>query len=86
MRRNFPSLLALFGLSIAGLFCASCFAPTYTDCAFRCAAAAPLCPDEYECRADGYCHLHDSAIVCSFAADLASAQSTDAGTAGTADR
>jgi hypothetical protein len=42
---------------LAALSLSQCFAPTYADCAFRCGPQAPLCPDEYECRADGYCHL-----------------------------
>lgn len=84
MRRTFPSLVALFGLITAGLFCASCYAPTYGDCAFRCGSANPVCPDEYECRTDGYCHLHDSAIVCSFASDMSTAPTQDLSTADTA--
>jgi hypothetical protein len=50
----------------------SCFTPTYSDCAFRCATVAPLCPAEYECRSDGYCHLPDSTAQCAAvgAADL----------------
>lgn len=51
------------GVAAWGLL-GSCFAPTYSDCAFRCGTQAPLCPDEYECRADGYCHLHTSAVSC----------------------
>ena len=42
----------------------SCFTPTYSDCAFRCATVTPLCPAEYECRSDGYCHLPDSTVLC----------------------
>lgn len=42
----------------------SCFTPTYSDCAFRCATVAPLCPAEYECRSDGYCHLPSSTAQC----------------------
>jgi len=42
----------------------SCFAPTYSDCAFRCANTEPSCPTEYECQSDGYCHLPGSTAVC----------------------
>lgn len=42
----------------------SCFAPTYSDCAFRCASEEPKCPAEYACQADGYCHLPDSTAIC----------------------
>ncbi len=56
--------LALF-LMLAPLFLFSdCFAPTYSDCAFRCGPSDPLCPDEYECRGDGYCHLPSSVVTC----------------------
>ena len=48
----------------AGLWLSGCFAPTYADCAFRCGTEAPVCPAEYECRADGYCHLPAGSAVC----------------------
>lgn len=48
----------------AGCLVSACFAPTYSDCAFRCGPQIPLCPDEYECRSDGYCHLHASTAIC----------------------
>lgn len=41
-----------------------CFAPTYADCAFRCASTEPKCPAEYQCMSDGYCHLPDSTTLC----------------------
>lgn len=58
--RVFRLLLAATAATCFG----SCFTPTYSDCAFRCAAVAPLCPAEYECRSDGYCHLPDSTAQC----------------------
>jgi len=61
----------LFGL-VAGLGLSQCFAPTYADCAFRCGSQAPVCPEEYQCQADGYCHRPDSTAVCAIALDFAS--------------
>lgn len=60
IRTLLPFFLALLaGLSLR------CFAPTYSDCAFRCAPQAPQCPDEYECHADdGYCHLRGTDSAC----------------------
>lgn len=59
-RALLPLLLAL----LAGLL-VRCFAPTYSDCAFRCSPEAPQCPDEYECHAgDGYCHLRGTDSAC----------------------
>lgn len=71
----------LFGLSLilASTLSAACYAPTYVDCAFRCGSSMPACPDEYECRSDGYCHVHDSAITCSFATDMSAAQDLASG-------
>lgn len=59
-------LRLLLAASAATCF-GSCFTPTYSDCAFRCATIAPLCPAEYECRSDGYCHLPDSTAQCAAA-------------------
>ncbi|MFO0578786.1 MAG: hypothetical protein U1A78_32690 [Polyangia bacterium] len=58
------------GCVAAVLALAQCFAPTYSDCAFRCGPQAPLCPDEYECRSDGYCHLRESTASCPYTLDL----------------
>jgi hypothetical protein len=54
----------------AALFLSQCYVPTYSDCAFRCGTAAPMCPAQYECRRDGYCHLPDSVAICAFGRDL----------------
>ena len=72
----------------AGLLLSQCYNPTYSDCAFRCGTAAPMCPPQYACRSDGYCHLPDSAAVCAAGRDLGvgidlspdAASSADAGT------
>ena len=59
----------LLGLG-AGLFLHQCYVPTYADCAFRCGTAMPMCPEQYECRSDGYCHLPDSMATCRAAGEL----------------
>ena len=59
-----PVAAALVLSTWAGLWLCGCFAPTYTDCAFRCGTEAPVCPAEYECRSDGYCHLPAGSASC----------------------
>lgn len=70
MGRRLPTLTVWLLALLAGLGLSQCFAPTYSDCAFRCGAGTPSCPAEYECRPDGYCHLPASTAACA-AADLA---------------
>ncbi len=75
--------LALVGLLAvvvgSAALASSCFAPTYSDCAFRCASSEPKCPAEYVCQADGYCHLPDSTAICALPRppDLASGSPPD---------
>jgi len=47
-RLLFVTALALLG---------GCFSPDKPVCSYSCASTQPACPDDYECRADGYCHL-----------------------------
>ena len=55
---------------------AGCFAPENPPCTFRCdtlAANHQHCPESYECRLDGYCHLVGTVGSCPTASvDLAS--------------
>jgi hypothetical protein len=45
-------------LLAAALFLgAGCFNPDQPACSYACADSDPRCPYDYECRADGYCHL-----------------------------
>lgn len=60
------ALIACALLCVSSLLLADCYAPSYSDCAFRCAAKEPACPDEYECQKDGYCHLRGSTAACPF--------------------
>jgi len=47
-----------------------CFTPDLPACAYRCNATEPRCPDEYECRVDGYCHLKGNDEACPYTQDL----------------
>ncbi len=59
MRRR---LIALAALALA----AGCFNPDKPTCSYVCADVDPKCPDDYECRADGYCHLIGTTDSCLF--------------------
>jgi hypothetical protein len=64
-----------FGSALfAGLLLLSrCFSPDLPACAYICNADEPRCPDEYECRPDGYCHLRGSSEACPYTMDLSPA-------------
>lgn len=51
-------LFALLGLG-------ACFEPDEPLCAFQC-GDNNLCPDDYLCLPDGYCHLRGQAGDCKF--------------------
>ena len=52
---------------LAMLSLAACYSPNTPDCSFLCGPAGS-CPDQYECRADGYCHHNGSPdAACPFA-------------------
>jgi hypothetical protein len=67
MRSSLAGGLAGLALCLV-LPLAGCFEYDEPDCSFKCGTdtSAPLCPDDYECRSDGYCHLHDSTTVCPY--------------------
>lgn len=57
-----------------------CFAPTLPACSYQCAMDEPRCPDDYECRDDGLCHLKGNTQACNFdlsSPDLARASTGD---------
>lgn len=54
----------------AALSLARCFSPELPTCAYICNKTEPRCPDEYECRADCYCHLKGSTEACGFPQDM----------------
>ena len=65
-------LLALPPVSLGG-----CFDFDEPVCSFKCGGGT-TCPDDYECRSDGYCHKENTTDVCSFsdgalASDLSAA-------------
>ena len=53
-------------LVVAVLAFAGCFSPDKPTCSYACADVEPKCPDDYECRTDGYCHLKGSTTACFF--------------------
>ncbi len=56
-------LLAIAALALA---CAGCFNVDRPVCSYVCADVDPKCPEDYECRTDGYCHLVGSTAACAF--------------------
>ncbi len=71
-------LLALAALTLAS---AGCFNVDKPTCSYACAASAPQCPTDYECRADGYCHLVGTTDACLFS-DAAMPQDMSAAVGG----
>jgi hypothetical protein len=56
-------LLAIAALALA---CGGCFNPDKPTCSYACADTEPKCPQDYECRSDGYCHLTGTTEACAF--------------------
>jgi hypothetical protein len=56
----------LLSIAALALACAGCFSPDEPVCSYACAEVAPKCPDDYECRPDGYCHKIGSTASCAF--------------------
>jgi hypothetical protein len=56
---------------------ASCFAIDQPPCSFACGPGG-TCPDDYQCLADGYCHLHGAMVNCGYT-DAAVAATPDLG-------
>jgi len=56
----------LFAFLIGGVGVLSgCFAPDEPACAFAC-GSGEMCPDNYLCQADGYCHKKGSTVACNY--------------------
>jgi hypothetical protein len=51
---------------VAAATLAGCFSPDQPACAFRCGDSAPVCPDNYFCGTDNYCHLNGHNEACPF--------------------
>jgi hypothetical protein len=72
-RRRWMPLGLILGALGASLLFVRCFSPSLPACSYRCNTTEPRCPDEYECRTDGYCHLKGNGEQCSFSMDLSPA-------------
>ncbi|MDB4971483.1 MAG: hypothetical protein JWN44_7172 [Myxococcales bacterium] len=53
-------------LFVAALALPGCFSPDKPTCSYACADTSPKCPESYECRTDGYCHLTGTTTACLF--------------------
>jgi hypothetical protein len=72
--------LWLLALALGG-----CYSPSRPMCSYQCGTDG-LCPRDYVCFPDGYCHLEGTTGECNFPPlpDL-SGTTSDAGDAGTGD-
>ena len=59
-------LLAVATLAFAAASFSGCFNVDKPTCSFVCSDTTPKCPDDYECRTDGYCHLVGTTDACLF--------------------
>lgn len=57
--------LRRFALASLALGTGACFSPEQPPCSYACSAQT-LCPDNYVCLPDGYCHRKDYTGACSF--------------------
>jgi hypothetical protein len=63
-----PSRITLLFVVAAVLGLGGCFNYSEPICSFSCGtgADADLCPGNYECRSDGYCHKKGTTESCGF--------------------
>ncbi len=59
-------LLAVATLAFAAASFSGCFNVDKPTCSYACSDTTPACPDDYECRTDGYCHLVGTTDACLF--------------------
>jgi hypothetical protein len=59
-------LLAVATLAFASLAMGGCFNVDKPTCSYVCADVEPRCPEDYDCRSDGYCHLTGTTGACAF--------------------
>jgi hypothetical protein len=63
-----PRLVTLAAFALAAtLGVSGCFNVDKPTCSYVCSDTTPKCPDDYECRTDGYCHLTGTTAACTFA-------------------
>ena len=56
---------------------AGCFSPQQPGCAFSC-AGDQLCPENYFCAGDGFCHRNDGTGTCTLETPDAAAEASTA--------
>ena len=59
-------LLAAAALALVAAGFGGCFNPDKPTCSYACSDTDPKCPDDYECRSDGYCHLVGTTGACAY--------------------
>jgi hypothetical protein len=59
-------LLSVAALALAAASFSGCFNVDKPTCSYACSDTTPACPDDYECRTDGYCHLVGTTDACLF--------------------
>ena len=59
---------------VLALVLPACFSPVEPQCSFACGPNG-ACPEDYQCLADGYCHLHGDPGSCGYS-DLAASDPT----------
>ena len=59
-------LLAILALALSAASVSGCFDVDKPTCSYVCSDTDPKCPDDYECRSDGYCHLVGTTAQCLF--------------------
>jgi hypothetical protein len=75
-------VVAVAATAAAGAALPGCFSPRQPGCAFSCAADG-ICPADYTCGDDGFCHRDDGQGFCTLTPQNDAAQ--DAGDAGVDD-
>lgn len=68
--RSLGLALLVPGLVLALAPLPGCFQVDQPICSYKCGtgtgSAEPACPEDYECRSDGYCHLTGTTEACTF--------------------
>lgn len=59
-------LVMTAALALAAVGLPACFNVDKPTCSYACSDTDPKCPDDYECRSDGYCHLVNTTEACAF--------------------
>ena len=59
-------LVTAAALVLAAAGFSGCFNVDKPTCSYACSDTEPKCPEDYECRTDGYCHLTGTTAACAF--------------------